>query len=95
MTFEGTTELTPVDHAFAAIATEFDHLVKLPPTVVWTLSTAAGWSGSCRTPNGCGISWSLIDHLLIAAAERLDLPTVLCQGSHAAGVDVGVESVER
>ena len=25
--------------------------------------------------------WSLIDHLLIAAAERLDLPTALCQGS--------------
>ncbi len=25
--------------------------------------------------------WSVIDHYTIAAAERLDLPTVLCQGS--------------
>ena len=36
---------------------------------------------------------SVIDHQVIAAAERLDLPTVLCQGD-AAGVDVGVEPVQ-
>ena len=81
MTSEGVAELTPVDHAFAAIATNFEHLVKLLADGGLDdfdhYRVVRFMQDSERLRN----QWSLIDHHVIAAAERLDLPTVLCQGN--------------
>ena len=81
MTFEGTTELTPVDHAFAAIATEFDHLVKLLADGGLDPFDANRVVRFMQDSDRLRNQWSLIDHQAIAAAKRVDLPTVLCQGS--------------
>ena len=81
MTFAGAAELTPIHHALAAWVAAHDHLVKV-----------AG-DGGLDELDGVGVlefmqgyervrnQLPLIDHHTIAAAQRLDLPTVLCQGN--------------
>ena len=54
MTFGGTAELTPVDHALDALATGFDHLIKLVDDRGLEAFDDAGLVGSCRASNGCG-----------------------------------------
>ena len=81
MTFEGTAELTPIDHALAAWVTTFDHLVKLAGDGGldgFDAGRVVGFMQEFERPRN---RLALIDHQIIAAAERLDLPTVLCQGS--------------
>ena len=80
MTFEEMDEQTELDLARDMFLTGLDHLIK-----------AVG-DGSLDQLGGMGLValmqdnerarnlLSLVDHHIIAAAERLDLPTVLCQG---------------
>ena len=81
MTSEGTAELTPIGHALAAWVTTFDHLVKLVGDGGLDDLDAPGLVGFMQEFEQARNRLSLIDHQMIAAAERLDLPTVLCQGS--------------
>jgi hypothetical protein len=81
MTSEGVAELTPVDHAFAAIATHFEHLVKLLDDGGLDDFDHSRMVRFMQDSEQLRNRWSLIDHQVFVAAERLDLPTVLCQGS--------------
>ena len=81
MTFAGVDEPTSMAHALAVWVTASAHLIK------------AADDGGLEEFDGMGVvefmqefertrnRLSVVDHQAIAAAERLDLPTVLCQGS--------------
>ena len=81
MTFAGADEPTDLDRARNMFRLGLDHLIK------------AVDDGSLDQLGGMGLvefmqefertrnRLSVVDHQIFAAAERLDLPTVLCQGS--------------
>ena len=81
MTSEGAAELTPIGHALAAWVTTFDHLVKLAADGGLGDLDGVGLVGFMQEFEQARNRLSLIDHQIIAAAERLDLATSLCQGS--------------
>ena len=81
MTSEEVAELTPVDHAFAAIVADFEHLAKLLDDGGLDPFDRQRAVRFMQDAERLRNRWSVVDHYTIAAAERLDLPTVLCQGS--------------
>ena len=81
MAFEGTDELTPVDHALDALVTGLDHLVKLVDDHALEAFDDAGLVGFLQGFERLRNRMSLIDHQMIADGLRRDLPTALCQGS--------------
>ena len=81
MTSEEVAELTPVDHAFATIVADFEHLTKLLGDGGLDPFDRQRAVRFMQDAERLRNRWSVVDHYTIAAAERLDLPTVLCQGS--------------
>ena len=82
MTFEGTAELTPIGHALAAWVTTFDHLVKLAGDGGLDDLDGVGLVGFMQEFERARNRLSLIDHQVIAAAERRDLPTSCVKGRY-------------
>ena len=81
MTFGGMAELTAFDAARDTFRTGLEHLIKLADDGSLEQLDAIGLVGFMQEMEHARNRLSLIDHQIIAAAERLDLPTVLCQGS--------------
>jgi hypothetical protein len=81
MTYAGTDEPTEPDLARDLFHTSLDHLIKLTDDQTLDQLGGAGLVEFMQDMERARNLLSLIDHQTIAAAERLDLPTVLCQGS--------------
>ncbi len=81
MTFGGMTEPTAFDAARDAFLTGLEHLIKLAADGSLGQYDDVGFVGFMQEFEQARNRLSLIDHQIIADAERRDLPTVLCQGS--------------
>ena len=95
MTTEGTAELTPIGHALARVGDRRRSTIwsSWPATVGLMISTGWRWSGSCRSsssPESVVVDRSP-DHRRCGAAGSAHR---VVSGSHAAGADLGVESVQ-
>ena len=80
MTFAGTDEPTELDLARDMFRTGLDHLIKAVDDGSLDQLGGMGLVGFMQDQERARNLLSVIDHHIIAAAERLDLPTVLCQG---------------
>ena len=81
MTFGGTAEPTAFDAARDAFRTGLEHLIKLAADGSLEQYDDVGFVAFMQEFEQARNRLSLIDHQIIADAERRDLPTVLCQGS--------------
>ncbi len=81
MTFAEVDEPTELDRAREMFRTGLEHLIKAVGDQGLDHLGGLGLVGFMQDQERVRNLLSLIDHQVIAAAERLDLPTVLCQGS--------------
>ena len=81
MAFGGMTEPTAFDAARDAFRTGLEHLIKLAADGSLEQYDDVGFVEFMQEMEHARNRLSLIDHQVIAAAERRDLPTSLCQGS--------------
>ena len=81
MTFAGTDEPTELDRARDMFRTGLEHLIKAVDDGSLDQLGGMGVVGFMQDMERTRNLLSVVDHQIIAAAERLDLPTVLCQGS--------------
>ena len=81
MTFAGVNEPTELDRARDMFRTGLEHLIKAVDDGSLDQLGGMGLVALMQDQERARNLLSVIDHHIIAAAERLDLPTVLCQGS--------------
>ena len=81
MTFAGVDEPTELDLARDMFRMGLDHLIKAVDDGSLDQLGGMGLVEFMQDVERARNLLSLVDHHIIAAAERLDLPTVLCQGS--------------
>ena len=81
MTFGGMAELTAFDAARDAFRTGLEHLIKLAADRSLEQYDDVAFVEFMQEMEHARNRLSLIDHQIIADAERRDLPTTLCQGS--------------
>ena len=81
MTFEGTTEPTAVDDTLVTLAATVHRLVKQLADGALDPFDQVRLIGLMQDFEQLRNLMSVIDHYTMAAAQRLDLPTVLCQGN--------------
>ena len=81
MTFAGVDEPTELDLARDMFRTGLEHLIKAVDDGSLDQLGGLGLVEFMQDQERARNLLSVVDHHIIAAAERLDLPTVLCQGS--------------
>src|SRR4051812_25905437 len=81
MTFEGTAEPTAVDHTLVTLTASVHRLVEQLADGGLDPLDQSRLIGFMQDFEQLRNLMAVVDHYTIAAAQRLDLPTVLCQGN--------------